>query len=136
MLRNAGGWVLPPSLRLGDATVTEGDSGTVNAVFTVRLLAGGGQTVTVNYGTANGTAIAGKDYVATSGQLTFGPTDTTKTITVLVNGDRTDEDDEYFVVNLSGATNAGRATSSTIAGTLGNRTERWTRNSKVPRKNE
>src|SRR5439155_15969217 len=83
-----------------------GDVGTVNAVFTVRLLAGGGQTVTVNYGTADGSAIAGKDYVATSGTLTFNPGDTMKTITVPVNGDRTDEDDEYFSVNLSGATNA------------------------------
>lgn len=106
VLRNASDWVLPPSLRISDVTVTEGDSGTVNAVFTVRLLAGGNQTVTVHYSTADGTAIAGKDYVATSGTLTFAPGDTTQTITVLVKGDLTDEYDESFSVTLSNATNA------------------------------
>src|SRR5262249_49911015 len=73
VLQNADDWVLPPSLRIDDVTLTEGDAGTVNAVFTVHLVAENGQTVTVQYSTADGSAIAGKDYVATSGTLTFGP---------------------------------------------------------------
>jgi len=95
-----------PSLSINDATVTEGNSGTVNAVFTVTLSAPSGQTVTVNYATANGTATAPSDYQAQSNTLTFAPGQTTKTITVLVNGDTASETDENFFVNLSGATNA------------------------------
>src|SRR6185503_6069785 len=47
-----------PSLSIGNVTVTEGGA-TVNAVFTVSLTPATGQTVTVNYATANGTATAG-----------------------------------------------------------------------------
>ena len=61
----------------------------------------------MNYATADGTAITGSDYTATSGVLTFNPGDTTKTITVNVIGDTTVEPDETFFVKLtlpSGAT--------------------------------
>jgi chitinase len=64
------------------------------------------QPVTVAYATGNGTATAGSDYQAASGTLTFAPGETTKTITVLVYGDRLGEPNETFVVNLSGPTNA------------------------------
>jgi uncharacterized repeat protein (TIGR01451 family) len=96
-----------PSLSISGASVTEGNSGTANAVFTVTLSAPSGQTVTVNYQTANGTASAPSDYQALpSTVLTFLPGETTKTITVLVNGDPDAEANETFFVNLSGATNA------------------------------
>lgn len=38
--------------------------------------------------------------------LTFAPGETSKTITVLVNGDRLPETNEYFLVNLSSPSNA------------------------------
>jgi large repetitive protein len=97
-----------PSLSINDATVTEGNSGTTNAVFTVTLSAVSGQTVTVNYQTADGTAtVANNDYTAIpSTVLTFLPGETTKTITVLVKGDTNAEANETFFVNLSGAVNA------------------------------
>jgi hypothetical protein len=106
VLINAGGWVFPPTLAIGDVTVTEGNAGTVNATFTVTLSAAYGQPVTVNYKTANGTATAGSDYVAKTGTLTFAPGETTKAITVAVLGDQVFEPNETFVVNLSSATNA------------------------------
>src|SRR5262245_10578660 len=53
-----------PTLAINDVTVTEGNSGTVNANFTVRLSAASTQTVTVKYATANGTATAPADYTA------------------------------------------------------------------------
>ena len=59
--------------------------------------------MSVGYSTADNTATAGADYTATSGTLTFGPSDSTKTITVQVKGDTRDEDDETFNVNLSNA---------------------------------
>lgn len=73
--------------------------------FTVALSAASGKTVTVDYATANDTAVAGSDYIATSGTLTFAPGEISKTITVQVKGDITDELDETFLVNLSGETN-------------------------------
>jgi Calx-beta domain/FG-GAP-like repeat len=95
-----------PSVSINDASVTEGNAGTVNATFTVTLSAAYGQPVTVNYSTANNTAIAGSDFQTASGTLTFAPGETSKTITVLVNGDRLPEPNETFVVNLSSRTNA------------------------------
>ena len=38
-----------PTLNVGDVTVTEGDSGSVNATFTVAVSAPSGRTVTVGY---------------------------------------------------------------------------------------
>jgi hypothetical protein len=56
--------------------------------------------------TAADTATAGSDYQTASGMLTFATGETTKTITVLVNGDRLPEPSETFSVKLSGATSA------------------------------
>ena len=96
-----------PALSINDVTVTEGDSGTTPAVFTVTLSPSSTQTVTVDYTTAPGTAAAGTDYQTTSGTLTFNPGETTKPITVLVNGDTTNEAIcETYVVNLATPTNA------------------------------
>ncbi len=95
-----------PALTIADKTIVEGDNGITYAVFTVSLSAASGQTVKVNYSTADGTAKAGSDYVATSGTLTFAAGQTNQTISVAVNGDRIDELDETFFVNLSSAINA------------------------------
>jgi hypothetical protein len=97
---------LPVSLRIGDSSVTEGNTGTRAATFTVTLSALSAEPVTVAYATADGSATAGGDYQAASGTLTFAPNETSKTVTVLVNGDRLGEPDEFFFVNLSSPTNA------------------------------
>ena len=94
------------SLSISNATVTEGNAGTVNAVFTVTLSAASSQTVTVQYATVNGTATAGSDYQAASGMLTFLPGELTKPVPVAVNGDTLAEPSETFFVNLSNPTNA------------------------------
>src|SRR5262249_36267459 len=80
--------------------------------FTVSLSAAYDEAVTVNFGTADGAALAGVDYVAVSGTLTFAPGETTKTITVdVLNPNAADL--SYFTVRLSGATtNALIATES------------------------
>jgi hypothetical protein len=98
-----------PRLQIGDATVTEGNTGTVSATFTVTLSAASNQPITVAYATADHNATAGSDYQAASGTLTFAPNEISKTVTVLVIGDRLPEPNEYFKVNLSGPTNAGIA---------------------------
>jgi len=96
----------PPTLSINDVSVTEPNTGTVNAVFTVTLSSASSQTVTVAYATADGTATAGTDYVATAGNLSFSPGTTTQTLTVQVMGDTLPEPNETFFVNLSGPTGA------------------------------
>jgi hypothetical protein len=91
---------------IDDVTVVEGSGGTTNAFFTVRLSAPTGQTVTVNFATANGTATAGGDYAFTSGLATFPPLVTTAPISVAIATDTLDEANETFFVNLTNAANA------------------------------
>src|SRR5262249_50889102 len=69
--------------------------------FTVTLSFASSNTVTAQYATADSTAIAGSDYTATSGTLTFAPGEISKTITVSVLGDRIAEPNETFNVYLS-----------------------------------
>lgn len=96
-----------PSLTINDVSLTEGDSGTKNFIFTVTQSAASNLEVKVDFATANGTAtIADSDYQSNSGTLTFNPGDLTKTITVLVNGDQKFEPDETFFVNLTNPINA------------------------------
>lgn len=96
-----------PSLTINDVSLTEGDSGTKNFIFTVTQSAASNLEVKVDFATADGTAtIADSDYQSNSGTLTFNPGDLTKTITVLVNGDQKFEPDETFFVNLTNPINA------------------------------
>src|SRR5947208_9256821 len=84
------------SISISDVTVAEGDSGPVNAVFTVSIDAAPASNVTIRLDTGDGTAKAagtssegGNDYVPRSNQtLTFTPAGPlTQTFTVIVNGD-------------------------------------------------
>jgi hypothetical protein len=108
LLLNDGIWPAldAPLITIDDVAVTEGNIGTVSAVFSVRLSAAYGQTVSVPYATRDGSATAGSDYQAASGTLTFAPGETSKNVTVLVNGDRLYEGYESFDVYLSEPTNA------------------------------
>jgi hypothetical protein len=107
VMTNARDWpAVPPSIAVGDVTASEGNTGIRAATFTVTLSAATGQTVTVAYATAAGSATAGSDYQAASNPLTFAPGQTSKTITVLLIGDRLGEPNETFVVNLSSPTNS------------------------------
>src|SRR5262249_21395336 len=90
-----------PSLALSDASVTEGQSGTVTLTFTVTLSAPSPDVITVDYATADGTATAGSDYLAASGTLTFRPGETSKAIAVTVLSDTVVAANETFAVNLS-----------------------------------
>src|SRR5262249_49366987 len=59
------------SLQVNDVTMSEKNSGTVDATFTMTLSAPINAPVSVAYATANGTANATSDYVATGGTLIF-----------------------------------------------------------------
>ena len=106
-----------PTVSISPATVTneEGIDGTVDYTFTVSLSNPSDRPITVTYSTSDGTALAGEDYAASSGTLTFNPGDPlTQTITISVNSDNIFEDDENFAVTLNSATDA---TISTTNGT-------------------
>ncbi len=95
-----------PTFTVGDVSAFEGNTGTTPFVFTITKNGASGQNSTVSYATVSGTATtADSDYVATSGSVVFGPNDTTKQITVLVNGDLKTEADESFLVVLTSAVN-------------------------------
>ncbi|WP_425493489.1 putative Ig domain-containing protein [Marilutibacter chinensis] len=108
-----------PSLSIDDVTVVEGNGGTTLATFTVSLSAASGQTVSVDYATADGTAVQPGDYTGTNGTLTFTPGQTTATIAVPVTGETVPEADETFFVDLSGANNATVADGQGV-GTISN----------------
>jgi Calx-beta domain len=101
-----------PIMNIESVSATEGDSGTTAAVFKVTLNAPSSDPVTVDFATADSDASAGSDYASANGTLTFGPGDTEKLITVMVNGDETLEWTESFRVNLSNVNGALLPTSS------------------------
>ena len=68
---------------------------------TVLRTGGTAGTLTVDFATTNGTAIAGQDYTSTSGTLTFAAGETTKTIQIPITSDAPTEADETFTVSLS-----------------------------------
>ena len=107
-----------PSFSIDSPSVVEGDSGSKNMTFTVTLSPASYQATTVDYATtATGTATAGTDYTAISSTtLSFAIGDTSKTFTVSVTGDTTDDGtSETVVVALSNAT--GNAEVGTANGT-------------------
>jgi uncharacterized delta-60 repeat protein len=65
---------------------------------------------TVNYATTNGTAVAGTNFVATSGTLTFNPGDSIKTITVPLLYDPLVTGDLKFTVGLSNPSGSAQLT--------------------------
>ncbi len=95
------------SVAIDDVTVLEGHLGPSTMTFTVSLSAESALPVSVNFASADGSAIAGSDYTAlTPGTLQFAPGETTKTITVEVLGDTVVEPGiETFSVLLSGGVN-------------------------------
>jgi hypothetical protein len=94
-----------PVLEIDNVTVVEGTgAGSTNAVFSVTLSGAPapGDTVTVDYASAGGTATSGTDFTATSGALTFSNGGAlTQTISVPVTRDNIDESDEGFVVEIT-----------------------------------
>jgi sugar lactone lactonase YvrE len=76
------------------------------AMFTVELAPASLQTVTVDFATADGNAVASEDYAASSGTLTFLPGETNKEISVTIISDNLAETRESFVVTLTNPTNA------------------------------
>lgn len=98
-------------LSINDATVVEGKNGTKDMTFTLTLSAAATQVITVNASTLASSAIGGigleGDFQSFSDQVfTFQPGETSKTVTVKINGDNIAEADESFTVELTNANGA------------------------------
>ena len=122
-----------PTISVSGMSIVEGDSGTRELTFTVNLSRDATREVRVNFSTLNDTALAGQDYLATSGTLVFEPSipddpdtegdqslpgETTKTVTVTVIGDTAVEGNERFFLQLSDAVNGKLTTNPRAAGVL------------------
>jgi hypothetical protein len=106
---------------IGDPTVTfspvsynVGEAGGSVTIFVSRANVDN-QAVSVNYATADGTAVAGEDYTTTNGTLNWGAAEVgQKSFNVPILADADAIGPESFVVNLSGCVNcsiiAGQAT--------------------------
>ena len=95
-----------PKIQIADKAAGEETGTSTSMTLDVTLSAPDPtDTVTVNYSTADGTALAGSDYTATSGMLAFNPMTTSPTVPLSVPlvTDAVDEPDETFFVNLSSA---------------------------------
>jgi Calx-beta domain/Domain of unknown function (DUF4114) len=120
-----------PVISIDDVTITEANS-TKDLTFTVSLSNASDDIVTVDYASADGTAsVDDCDYTATTGTLSFAPSDliadttaftpgeTRKTITVKINGDADVENTETFRLNLKNAI-GGSIGKATGTGTIEN----------------
>jgi hypothetical protein len=114
----------PPSFSVSDIAVTEGDSGEANAVFDVTLDAPASTMATVDYATTGVSATEGDsagpgvDFRGTSGTLTFAAGDQSEPVAVGIFGDKTDEDDETYRVELSGNSAGTAIDDGTGVGTI------------------
>jgi uncharacterized repeat protein (TIGR01451 family) len=108
-----------PAISINDVALAEGNAGVTAFTFNVTLSNPSASTVTANYATANDTALAGTDYTATSGTVTFTPGVTSQPVMVNVTGDLLTEANETFFVNLTTPGNATIADSQGL-GTITN----------------
>jgi uncharacterized delta-60 repeat protein len=97
----------PGQLQFSAATYSVGESDGFTTV-TVTRTGGSDDWVSVNYATSDGTALASKDYVPTSGTLWFNPGDLSKSVTIPVLNDGLVDGNE--TVNLTLSSPGGGAT--------------------------
>jgi hypothetical protein len=103
------------ALSIDDLSITEGDTGTTTVAFTLSQSAPSANATSVSYTTADGSAIAGADYVASSGIAQIAPGSTSTEVVVTINGDTLAEANESLFVRLANPVNATIADGEGIA---------------------
>jgi len=107
-----------PGISFTNATYSILESGTNLVVTVIRVNANSGD-VSVNFATADQTAVAGQDYTSTSGILTFLNGETEKTITIPILDNQFVQSDRTFLVNLFNPTGGAQLTEpSSIVATI------------------
>jgi len=95
-----------PRVSIAAASALKGDTGTADALIAVSLSRPSHDPVSVSYATVDGTAQAGRDYVATQGIVTFPRGATTQYATVPIIGNRVVTKGSAFKIELSTPENA------------------------------
>ncbi|MFO0810864.1 MAG: Calx-beta domain-containing protein [Gemmataceae bacterium] len=95
----------------------------LQASFAVTLNSVSTSLVMVNYATANGTAVAGTDYTAASGTLTFAPGVLSQTVNIPITTVLTGGPTKTFSLNLSGPVNATIADGQGVGSILNRQTK-------------
>ena len=108
---------ITPTVSINDVSVNEGST-TTSANFVVSLSASATTNQSVSFSTADSSANAGSDYVASSGVVTFLAGEVQKTITVTILGDTLQEINETFVVTLSSPSSGIQLGDAVAVGTI------------------
>ena len=108
---------IAPTIAIADVATPAGSDGSFTAEFEITLSAPVARTVTVQYETADGSALGGEDYTPLSGTLVFEPGITNLTLDIEVAGKSTVYTNRTFFVQLSQATNGALADAEAL-GTL------------------
>src|SRR5215213_11454883 len=90
-----------PTVSINDVSVTEGNSGTKTATFTLTLSGPSVEAIAVRAVTTAGTATAATDYNSINVVVIFQPGTVTRTVDVPVIGDTDLESNETFFVDLT-----------------------------------
>jgi hypothetical protein len=93
-----------PAISVADVPIAEAVDTTVNAVVMVTMTNDSDFPITVDYKTTDGTALAGLDYGAVSGTLTFQPGEMSQAITIPIYSDKATEGAETFYVDITNPT--------------------------------
>jgi large repetitive protein len=93
-----------PSITVSDVVLAEGNRGKKNALVTATLSGPSSLPIAVVYKTANDTAIAGKDYVATKNTLHFAKNQTSSSFKIPIIGNTIPEVDKVVDINFTNST--------------------------------
>lgn len=108
-----------PVITIANASLVEGNSGTASLIFSVSLDKSSDAAVTMDFVTADITAVSDGDYLGTTGNLTISSGATAAEVSVTVNGDTIAEGSEAFAILFSNPANATLGNSLAI-GTIVN----------------
>ncbi len=108
----------PPRVSIAPASATEGNASGGLLAFEVVLDRASGETTSVDFSTRDGTAAAGRDYVAQTGTVQFAPGETRRVISVPIVGDGLLEGDETFAVELANTSGNAQLGSASATGTV------------------
>lgn len=108
-----------PGIRINDVTLAETNSGTRLFSFLVSLTNASSKQITVQFETADGSALSTTDYGAGQGTLLWAPGIINRIVSVPVTGELLVEPNENFFVNLTNPTGATIADSQGV-GTIQN----------------
>jgi len=108
----------PLRVSVAPASAVEGHGSGASLDFEVTLETASSDTVSVDFTTRDGTATAGRDYLAQAGTLQFAPGQTRRVLSVPIVGDGLLEGDETLTIELANVSTNARLGVASATGTL------------------